>query len=188
VRRAGALALEGDVTDPASVADVLARATAAQGPVTLAVNAASVSGGAGPFGGGPLADAGPEAFDAWCAAPARAAFTFLSVAGRYARDEGVPATLVQVTGGSARRAMPGRGPWAAGSAGVRALTHAAALELRPHGVHCALLIVDAGIQPLTGTGGRWAGRSCWAWRCWWPPTSSAPSRWTPRWRAPRCWR
>jgi NAD(P)-dependent dehydrogenase (short-subunit alcohol dehydrogenase family) len=64
----------------------------------------------------------------------------------------VPATLVQVTGGSARRAMPGRGPWAAGSAGVRALTHAAALELRPHGVHCALLIVDAGIQPLTGGG------------------------------------
>ena len=55
---------------------------------------------------------------------------------------------MQVTGGSARRAMPGRGLWAAGSFGVRAITNAAALELRPHGIQVALLIVDAGIQPL----------------------------------------
>ena len=61
-----------------------------------------------------------------------------------------PATIVQVTGGSARRAMPGRGLWAAGAFGVRALTHAAALELREHGIQVTLLIVDAGIEPLTG--------------------------------------
>jgi nucleoside-diphosphate-sugar epimerase len=41
------------------------------------------------------------------------------------------ATLIQVTGGSARRAMAGRGLWAAGAFGVRAITNAAALELRP---------------------------------------------------------
>jgi NADP-dependent 3-hydroxy acid dehydrogenase YdfG len=58
---------------------------------------------------------------------------------------------VQVTGGSARRALPGRGLWAAGSFGVRAITNAAALELRPHGIQVALLIVDAGIQPLDGS-------------------------------------
>ena len=58
--------------------------------------------------------------------------------------------MVQVTGGSARRAMPGRGLWAAGSFGVRALTNAAALELREHGIHVALLVVDAGIEPLAG--------------------------------------
>ena len=46
--------------------------------------------------------------------------------------------------------MPGRGLWAAGAFGVRALTHAAALELREHGIQVALLIVDAGIEPLTG--------------------------------------
>jgi NADP-dependent 3-hydroxy acid dehydrogenase YdfG len=46
--------------------------------------------------------------------------------------------------------MPGRGLWAAGAFGVRAITHAAALELREQGIHVALLIVDAGIQPLTG--------------------------------------
>ena len=58
---------------------------------------------------------------------------------------------MQVTGGSSRRAMPGRGLWAAGAFGVRALTQAAALELRERGIHVALLIVDAGIQPLVGT-------------------------------------
>jgi hypothetical protein len=46
--------------------------------------------------------------------------------------------------------MPSRGLWAAGSFGVRAITNAAALELRPHGIQVTLLIVDAGIQPLTG--------------------------------------
>jgi NAD(P)-dependent dehydrogenase (short-subunit alcohol dehydrogenase family) len=55
-----------------------------------------------------------------------------------------------VTGGSARRAAPGRGLWAAGAFGVRAITQAAALELRPHGIHVALLIVDAGIEPVSG--------------------------------------
>ncbi len=47
--------------------------------------------------------------------------------------------------------MPGRGLWAAGSFGVRAITNAAALELRPLGIQVALLIVDAGIQPLDGS-------------------------------------
>jgi hypothetical protein len=46
--------------------------------------------------------------------------------------------------------MPGRGLWAAGAFGVRAITQAAALELREEGIHVALFIVDAGIQPLSG--------------------------------------
>jgi NADP-dependent 3-hydroxy acid dehydrogenase YdfG len=58
---------------------------------------------------------------------------------------------VQVTGGSARRALRGRGLWAAGAFGVRAITNAAALELRPLGIQVSLLIVDAGIQPLDGS-------------------------------------
>jgi NADP-dependent 3-hydroxy acid dehydrogenase YdfG len=47
--------------------------------------------------------------------------------------------------------MAGRGLWAAGSFGVRAITNAAALELRPQAIQVALLIVDAGIQPLDGS-------------------------------------
>lgn len=148
----GALALEADITDPESVAATLRRAAAEHGGVDLAVNAASAYGGdrSGPFGGGPIADATPDAFDSWAAAPARSAFTFLSASGRFALDQGRAATLIQVTGGSARRAMAGRGLWAAGSFGVRAITNAAALELRERGVHVALLIVDAGIQPIAG--------------------------------------
>ena len=42
--------------------------------------------------------------------------------------------------------MPGRGLWAAGAAATRALVHAAAQEHREHGVHVALLIVDATID------------------------------------------
>ena len=153
VRAAGALALEADVTDPASVYGVLEQAAAAHGGVELIVNAAAAYGGdrSGPFGGGPIAEADLAGFDSWAAAPARAAFSFLSASGRFALAQGRPATLVQVTGGSARRAMAGRGLWAAGSFGVRAISNAAALELRPRGIQVALLIVDAGIQPLDGS-------------------------------------
>jgi NAD(P)-dependent dehydrogenase (short-subunit alcohol dehydrogenase family) len=153
VSAAGAVALEGDVTEPASVYGVLEQAAAAHGGVELVVNAAAAYGGSrsGPFGGGPIADADLDGFDSWAAAPARAAFSFLSASGRFAIAQGRPATLVQVTGGSARRAMPGRGLWAAGSFGVRAITNAAALELRPRGIQVTLLIVDAGIQPLDGS-------------------------------------
>lgn len=157
VARTGAVALRGDVTDAASVRDVLESAAAAHGRVDLVVNAAAAYGGdrSGPFGGGPLSDAPAEAFEQWTAAPARAAFTFLAATGAFLRAQGGAATVIQVTGGSARRAMPDRGLWAAGSFGVRALTNAAALELREHGIHVALLIVDAGIEPIDGeTGGR----------------------------------
>jgi MFS family permease len=43
------------------------------------------------------------------------------------------------------------GGWAAGAFGVRAISNAAALELRPHGIQVTLLIVDAGIRPLDGS-------------------------------------
>ncbi len=109
VTEAGGLALQADVTDPASVYAALNEVAAAHGGVDLALNAASAYGGdrGGPFGGGPIVEADFSGFDSWAAAPARAAFSFLSAS-------------------------------------------AAALELRPVGIHVALLIVDAGIQPLTG--------------------------------------
>jgi NAD(P)-dependent dehydrogenase (short-subunit alcohol dehydrogenase family) len=153
VRAAGALALRADVTDAAGVEHALSEVARAHGGVDLVVNAAAAYGGerSGPFGGGPIAEAGPEAFDSWAAAPARSAFAFLSGAGRFVLDQGRPATLIQVTGGSSRRALPGRGLWAAGAFGVRAITQAAAQELRPRGIQVALLIVDAGIRPLDGS-------------------------------------
>jgi NADP-dependent 3-hydroxy acid dehydrogenase YdfG len=152
VRQTGAHALEVDVTDQASVLAALQDVSGRHGHVDLAVNAASPYGGArsGPFGGGRLADAAPGAFDDWASLPARGAFAFLSACARFTVAQGGEATVVQVTGGSARRAMPGRGLWAAGAFGVRSLTQAAALELREHRIHVALLIVDAAIDRTGG--------------------------------------
>jgi NAD(P)-dependent dehydrogenase (short-subunit alcohol dehydrogenase family) len=148
VRQAGAYALEVDVTDPASVLAALQDVAGRYGRVDLAVNAASPYGGtrSGPFGGGQLSEAEPDAFEAWASLPARGAFGFLSATARFMIDQGGEATIVQVTGGSSKRAMPGRGLWAAGAFSVRALTQAAALELREHRIHAALLVVDASID------------------------------------------
>jgi NADP-dependent 3-hydroxy acid dehydrogenase YdfG len=153
ITTAGALALRADVSDQASVREALTRVASEHGRVDLVVNAASAYGGTrtGPFGGGPMAEASADAFDSWAVAPARAAFAFLSGAASFLVAQGGAATAIQVTGGSSRRAMPGRGLWAAGAFGVRAITQAAALELRGQGIHVALLIVDAGIEPVDGT-------------------------------------
>jgi NADP-dependent 3-hydroxy acid dehydrogenase YdfG len=149
VRNAGAEALDVDVTDQASVFAALEHLGGRHGRVDLAVNAASPYGGSrsGPFGGGPLAHAAPTSFDDWATLPTRGAFGFLSACARFMSAQGGPATIIQVTGGSARRGMPGRGLWAAGAFGVRALTQAAASEQE---IHVALLIVDAVIDRSGG--------------------------------------
>lgn len=148
IRGAGAHPIQMDVTDQASVLAALEEVGARFGRVDLVVNAASpyAAGGGGPFGGGSLADSDPESFERWMMRPARGAYAALSASARFLKGQGGPATLIQITGGSSRRAMPGRGLWAAGAFGVRALTQAAALELREHEIHVALLIIDAGID------------------------------------------
>ena len=148
VRVTGADALEVDVLDPASVRAALEHVAQRHGRVDLVVNAASPYGGnrRGPFGGGPLAEAEPSGFEDWAALSARGAFSFLSASSGFARAQGGEATLIQVTGGSALRARAGRGLWAAGAFAVRALTQAAALELREHSIQVSLLIVDAMID------------------------------------------
>src|SRR5204863_3090045 len=117
------------------------------GPVRLVVNAVSAARppGEGPFGGGPVADATLEAFRGWASAVAEQSFTFLSAGARALRRTG-GGTLIQITGGSSRRAIPGRGPWAAGAFATRAVVQAAAQELRGEGIHVALLVVDATIE------------------------------------------
>ena len=59
VAASGAVALEGDITDAASVRHVLEQAAAVHGRVDLVVNAAAPYGGdrSGPFGGGRLSEA-----------------------------------------------------------------------------------------------------------------------------------
>jgi NAD(P)-dependent dehydrogenase (short-subunit alcohol dehydrogenase family) len=148
VRERGALALEADASEPPSLKDALASARRETGSLDAVVNAVSAaraprSGGA--FGGGELAEADLEAFRGWTVAVAEQAFVFLSAGADALRESGGGA-LVQITGGSSRRAYPGRGLWAAGAFATRALVQAAAQELRGDGIHVALLAVDATIE------------------------------------------
>ena len=125
VRAAGGLPLQADASDPDSLRDALERARAEFGSIDLIVNAVSAARPTkpGPFGGGTLAEASVEDFRGWTGAVAEQAFVFLS--------EGVRAgasTLIQVTGGSARRAMAGRG------LAIRVLASAMFLHLVQFGI------------------------------------------------------
>ncbi len=142
----GALALTADAADPESLGTALADVRGHFGSLDAVINAVSASRATGgPFGGGELASADLNAFDAWTVAVAQQAFVFLStgIAALEQNDGG--GALVQITGGSSRRAMPGRGLWAAGAFATRALVQAAAQEMRASGIHVALLAVDATI-------------------------------------------
>jgi NAD(P)-dependent dehydrogenase (short-subunit alcohol dehydrogenase family) len=147
VRQRGALPIGADAAEVSSLGDALRTARQEFGSLDAVVN--SVTAGLptrpGPFGGGPLATADLEAFRGWTVAVAEQAFVFLSV-GAAALREGDGGALIQITGGSSRRAMPGRGLWAAGAFATRALVQAAAQELRQEGIHAALLAVDATIE------------------------------------------
>jgi NAD(P)-dependent dehydrogenase (short-subunit alcohol dehydrogenase family) len=147
VTERGALALSADASDPTALADALARARQELGSLDAIVNAVGAARPptAGPFGGGELAAADLEAFRGWTVAVAEQAFVFLSAGAAALKDAG-GGTLVQITGGSSRRAMPRRGLWAAGAFATRALVQAAAQELREQGIHAALLAVDATIE------------------------------------------
>ena len=110
ISAAGALALEADVTDPASVHSALEQAAAAHGGVDLALNAAAAYGGerTGPFGGGSIAEADLDGFDTWAwRRPVRPSRSCPRADDSRSRRTG-RRLLVQVTGGSGRRALPGR--------------------------------------------------------------------------------
>jgi NAD(P)-dependent dehydrogenase (short-subunit alcohol dehydrogenase family) len=147
VRERGAMALASDASDLASLGEALEAAREQFGSLDAVINAVSAArpSGGGPFGGGPLAEADLDAFRGWTAAVAEQAFVFLSAGGAALRRSGGGA-LIQITGGSSRRAMPGRGLWAAGAFATRALVQAAAQELRGDGIHVALLAVDATLE------------------------------------------
>ena len=144
IREAGVSGVVADASDPQSLRGALESIGGADLGVN-AVSAARPPSGGGAFGGGPLAEAGVDGFRGWTAAVAEQAFVFLSEGARALRARG-GGTLIQVTGGSSRRAMPGRGLWAAGAFATRALVQAAAQELREDGIHAALLVVDATIE------------------------------------------
>jgi len=138
------LGIAADATRADEVDRAFAEAGERFGTIDLVVNAITAR-PRGSFGGGPLAESPGDAIDPYVEELVPAVFNVLR-AGCRVLGERRGGTIVQVTGGSARRGMPGRGPWAAGAFATRALTQAAAQEMRESGVHVALLIVDASIE------------------------------------------
>src|SRR3954464_14693921 len=132
-----AVGLIGDAANPDDVERIFAKV----GDVDLVVNAITTT----PSFGGPIHEAPPDALDVYVGTLLPGILNVLRVGGRVLAARGA-GTLVQVTGGSARRGNPGRGPWAAAAFATRALVQSQAAELREHGVHVALLIVDAMIE------------------------------------------
>lgn len=147
LERRGAVTFAADAADPDELASALTQAAAAIGDPQLIVNAAAP---ARPpkdrsrFGGGPIAMASIDGLEAWTLPVARQALVFLGAAARAL--QGRTGTIVQVTGAPARRTDPDRGLVSAGMTALRALTHAAAQELRASGTHVALVIVDGPIE------------------------------------------
>lgn len=147
VRARGATGVVADVTSHAALDAALGEARATLGSVDALVNAVSLApfGPGVTWGGGPLADAPPEAFDAWCAATARLCHSFLSLGARELRASG-GGTLIQVSSATSRHVVVGSGLWSAGQQAARAITQTAALELRPEGIHVCFLVVGGPID------------------------------------------
>lgn len=148
------LGISVDASQPDQLDSALARAANELGPIDLIVNAISAirppKDGSG-FGGGLIAEANVDKLDGLAIPAIHQSLVFLGQGAAALRGRG--GTLVQVLGAPARRASPDRGLVAAAQAAARAMTHAAALELRGQGIHVAVLIVDGIIEsPKTGKG------------------------------------
>ncbi len=141
----GALSIEADAGRLEDVERAFAEVRERFGSVDLVVVAISPSFRGRSFGGGTLAESDTESFAPYTDDLLPALFNVMRVGARVLKEQG-SGTYVQITGGSARRGMPGRGPWAAAAFATRGLVQAAASELRENGVHVALLIVDATIE------------------------------------------
>jgi NADP-dependent 3-hydroxy acid dehydrogenase YdfG len=137
----------GIVADAGNESDV-ERAFAATrnrfGSVDLVVVAISPVRRGRSFGGGSIAETDADAIAPYVDELLPNLFRILRIGARVLAEQG-HGTYVQLTGGSARRGMPGRGPWAASAFATRALIQSAAAELRERQIHVALLIVDATI-------------------------------------------
>jgi NAD(P)-dependent dehydrogenase (short-subunit alcohol dehydrogenase family) len=140
----GALGLVGDAIRSEDVERTFAETVERFGSVDLVVDAITAR-PRGSFGGGALADAAEDDLEPYAGELLTGVFNIVRIAARVLGEQG-SGTLVQITGGSARRGMVGRGPWAAAAFATRALLQSAALELRERGVHAALLVVDASIE------------------------------------------
>ena len=136
--------VRGDAGDHDVVAEAIGRAERIRG-LDLVVNATTSVPRDHTFGGGPVAEAPPERLASWTGGFLPAAWAILRGAGA-AMARNRAGTIVQGVGRVRPPRDAGTRPVGRAQFGARALTHALALELRPQGVHVALLVADGIIQ------------------------------------------
>ena len=141
----GALTIAADAGKVVDVERAFAEARMRFATIDLVVVAISPTLGGRTFGGGEVAESEQSSFAPYLDDLLPALVNVLRIGSRLLKQQG-HGTYVQITGGSARRGRPGLGPWAAAAFATRGLMQSAAGELRQHGVHAALLVVDATIE------------------------------------------
>ncbi|RDG32824.1 SDR family NAD(P)-dependent oxidoreductase [Streptomyces corynorhini] len=138
--RLGAAARTVDLTGPEAPAELVAWAWAAHGPVDVLVNAAGV------YPSLDMAEVRAEEWDRLFAVNLRAPVLATAAYARLAVEHARPGSVVHISSGSALRARPGGGPYAASKAALEMATRAAALELGPHGIR--VNAVSPGFVPV----------------------------------------
>ena len=123
-----ALAVSGDITDGEFVEQLVDRAKAEMGRVTLWVNNA---GGADDRTPRHLADMPDRQWDYQLDLNLRAVFTCSRAAARVL-DEG--GSIINISSGAALKPSPNNGPYAVAKAGVDSLTRTMSVELAPRGI------------------------------------------------------
>jgi NAD(P)-dependent dehydrogenase (short-subunit alcohol dehydrogenase family) len=141
----GALTISADAGKVIDVERAFAETRMRFATVDAIVVAISPTLGGRTWGGGGVAESEPASFAPYLDDLLPAIVNVLRIGSRLLEAQGYGA-YVQITGGSARRGRPGRGPWAAAAFATRGLFQSAAGELRERGIHVALLIVDATIE------------------------------------------
>jgi len=140
-----ALGLTGDAARPEDVESAFAATRERFGEIDLVLVGLTPPRAMRAQSFGPLVELPADALDSYLDDLLPALFAVQRIGGGVLAEQG-HGTLVQATGGAARRGRPGIGPWTAAAQATRALTQTSALELRERGVHVALLIIDAGIE------------------------------------------
>lgn len=139
------VALTGDVSKPSAAAELVAEASAAIGPIDVAVTAA------GGQTRGAAVDQPDEAWNEVIAAHLLGAASVARAvaAGLMARD--APGSVVMIGSLAARIGLPDIAPYVAAKGAVTALARALAVEWAPHGIRVNTITpgwIDAGLAPI----------------------------------------
>lgn len=131
-----AVAIEADVTDPAAPAAMVARAVAALGPISVAVNVAGGTAGVNKS----FLDITIEEWHRPLALNLDSTFLSVQAEAIAMVKAGLRGTIVNVGSSSGVTAAPNLSPYGAANAGVIHFTKTAAIELAPYGIRVNCLI------------------------------------------------